>query len=398
MVFLAAGTLIKICVVAALAVGGYFFFRKRKKVETHGPLVLIHTQRFTKFIDALAKGAPRFWKVLSTFGIFFGFIWMILITSSVLINAKNFLFRPELASKALMVVIPGITTPFVGGIIGIIIMAIIHEFSHGIIARVEKIRLDSVGALFLGFIPLGAFVKPSQKELNNSRPMSQLRVYQAGSFANIVLSILLIILAATVILPLATQELDGIKLLVIEENSPAEQVGLEEGMILTSLNGMPLHDMMDVAVAFEKTDLQPGDEIELVTREKSYKITAEDVEGQGRIGISFCGRIPAKNLILGTILNPLLIKNINPECYPISHPAVASVFWYVFRVLAWVIILNMGVGIFNLLPIKPLDGGLMVESVLNKFLKKKIAKKAVIIISIAFFAVLLLNFIGPLFI
>jgi membrane-associated protease RseP (regulator of RpoE activity) len=39
--------------------------------------------------------------------------------------------------------------------------------------------------------------------------------------------------------------------------------------------------------------------------------------------------------------------------------------------LFWIIVLSLGVGVANLLPIKPLDGGLVYEAVLQKFLGKK---------------------------
>jgi len=384
-------------ILIALVIAGYFFFRKKKNVDKYGPLFLTHTKRFLTFIDNMANLSPRFWKVLSTFGMFFGFVWMLLITTSVILNAKNLFLRPEAATKAVMMIIPGITTPLVGGIVGIIIMAIVHEFSHGIIARVEKIKVDSVGAVFLGFIPLGAFVKPNNKQLKKSRPLTRLRIYQAGSFANIVLAILLILLTAFVVLPWAIQPLNGVKLIGIVEGGPAEGAGLEAGMLLTSMNGESINDLADLALIFRKTSLEPGDTVELGTGEKTFSMIAEDAGGRGHIGISFCGQIPGKDLAIGTIFNPMLIKNINPACYPLKYPAASPVFWYLFKVLAWVIILNMGVGIFNLLPIKPLDGGYMIEAVLDKFFKKKWVSKIVITTSIVFFLITLLNFIGPRF-
>ncbi|MFB6217413.1 MAG: site-2 protease family protein, partial [Candidatus Aenigmatarchaeota archaeon] len=35
--------------------------------------------------------------------------------------------------------------------------------------------------------------------------------------------------------------------------------------------------------------------------------------------------------------------------------------------LNWIFILNVGIGLMNLLPLKPLDGGLMVEAVTERY-------------------------------
>ena len=44
-------------------------------------------------------------------------------------------------------------------------MIIIHEFSHGILARVENVKINSIGLLLFAIIP-GAFVEPDEEKLN----------------------------------------------------------------------------------------------------------------------------------------------------------------------------------------------------------------------------------------
>ena len=52
-------------------------------------------------------------------------------------------------------IIPGVDIPLFAGIISIAILLIIHEFSHGILAKKAKVKLKEIGLLVFGFIPIG---------------------------------------------------------------------------------------------------------------------------------------------------------------------------------------------------------------------------------------------------
>src|SRR5690606_31251041 len=61
----------------------------------------------------------------------------------------------------------------------------IHEFGHGILSRVENIRVRSMGAL-LFVLPIGFFVEPDEEELSQARGMKKIRMFGAGITNNIV--------------------------------------------------------------------------------------------------------------------------------------------------------------------------------------------------------------------
>jgi membrane-associated protease RseP (regulator of RpoE activity) len=69
-------------------------------------------------------------------------------------------------------------------------------------------------------------------------------------------------------------------------------------------------------------------------------------------------------------------------------------FEFVFPLVWWLTTLSQLVAIFNLLPIYPLDGGLMVEAVAEE-VSKKHAKKIVKIVTSLVLALLVFNFVGP---
>lgn len=82
--------------------------------------------------------------------------------------------------------------PFIDFIIAILIVATVHEFSHGIFARRHKIKIKSTGFAFLKYFPLifGAFVEQDEKQMNKKKEFKQMVVLSAGVFANLITGIL----------------------------------------------------------------------------------------------------------------------------------------------------------------------------------------------------------------
>ena len=64
---------------------------------------------------------------------------------------------------------------------------------------------------------------------------------------------------------------------------------------------------------------------------------------------------------------------------------------YVPGLFYWLIVLNLGIGLFNLIPIGPIDGGRMLNAVLFKYFKKERAAKIARLISSFFLMLILIN-------
>ncbi|MBI2628561.1 site-2 protease family protein [Candidatus Pacearchaeota archaeon] len=71
------------------------------------------------------------------------------------------------------------------------VVAISHEFAHGIFARFHKIKVKSTGFGFLGPF-LAAFVEPDEKQMQKKSIKEQLAVLSAGTFANVIVAILFV--------------------------------------------------------------------------------------------------------------------------------------------------------------------------------------------------------------
>src|SRR3989338_3108289 len=91
-------------------------------------------------------------------------------------------------------ILPGINLPFFEAIFALAIMLIVHEASHGLLARLGKIKLDSAGLVFFGFLPMGAFIDPDEKQLKKTDMHTQNRVLVAGSASNFATSIALFLM------------------------------------------------------------------------------------------------------------------------------------------------------------------------------------------------------------
>jgi len=65
---------------------------------------------------------------------------------------------------------------------------------------------------------------------------------------------------------------------------------------------------------------------------------------------------------------------------------------FLLEMLGWIWIINIGVGLVNIFPIKPLDGGLMMEALSEKF-APKYKKEIVRFFSAIFLSLIISNFL-----
>ncbi len=73
-------------------------------------------------------------------------------------------------------------------IIALAIVAIVHELSHGIFMKHNKVKIKSTGIVFFGPI-LGAFVEQNEKDMKKLSKTNQMTILGAGVFANVVTGI-----------------------------------------------------------------------------------------------------------------------------------------------------------------------------------------------------------------
>ena len=323
----------------------------REKLSDHGvelsfPVIMWKTQRLRGLISRINNLSPKFWRWFMNIGIIVAFGAMIFITWTLVSTLPSVLETPSVSIIIPGVEMPGsaIYVPFVYGIIALMTVLVVHEFSHGVQAVGEKISIKSIGLLLFAIIP-GAFVEPDEDELKAAKRISKLRVYAAGSVANISLAVIAILLVSLVSvgIPHYFAE-DGIEIGRVVGDSPSDGI-LKEGMVLQSIDNQKINDSrsyVDVVSSFK-----PGDNITVQTDQGSYSITLGKNPNNDSVG--FFGIQANKHF-----------KMVDDSLGPLP--------WILFELLElfqWVFMLNLGIGLFNLLPMKPLDGGYMLEILLS---------------------------------
>jgi membrane-associated protease RseP (regulator of RpoE activity) len=184
-----------------------FLYRKRKKVKKEGWLLLYKTTWGMKLIDNVGKKYKKTLDVLSYIVIGIGYLLM---GSMLYLFGKIIYIYVAYPSIVRAIKIPPITplVPylpqafkldflppfyFTYWIIILAIIAVTHEFMHGIFMRRYNIKINSTGFGFFPFffpIFLAAFVEQDEKSMNKSSPFKQMAVLAAGTFANVVTAII----------------------------------------------------------------------------------------------------------------------------------------------------------------------------------------------------------------
>jgi len=336
-------------------------YRSKFEVQWH-IFALYKTKLGLKLMDKIAKKFPGLLYVLGYFGIVVSFMGMIVTFGFIVWGAYRLVFVPA-AEAALAPVLPGIQISeqlpilsFWHWILAILIVAVVHEFSHGIYARLRGIRIKSSGWAFLGPI-LAAFVEPDEKQLSKRRTRDQLLVFSAGPFSNILLGIFIFLIMAIVFVPLQSSmvNVNGIIIADVNSSLPISESGLMSGHILQEIDGVGVNDAKVLTNVLETKN--PGDTVDVVANGTIYSVLlAEHPKDSSKafLGISFSSYDTViKNPSLGWLHKVLIWFNM---------------------LLFWTFNISIGVGLFNLLPLGPIDGGRMFYAAVFKITKNK--KKA----------------------
>ncbi len=346
--------------------------RSRARFERHGVFLVIRTERGRRLIERLAVHR-RFWRAAGSLIALVGISGTLMMAGMLLIG---FYF---LAAKSVNLlepkpVVPGYTIPFWYGIVGLITVLVVHELAHGVVATAERIRIKSLGVALLGVIPLGAFVEPDEQQLRRSTWLTQLRVYAAGSFANLLVAVL-----ATVALGMYAGAIyeQGVQVVEVVEGSPAAQV-LERGMVIMSIQGRMVNTVSDFYEAV--STLKPGERVAIGTDRGTYEVVTaprEDDPERGFIGI----RISPK------------LKDSVQRYFGLALPLI------IYYSLYWIALLNEAIGWVNLAPlhlgIAATDGHHILRLILEKLMPARNAGSVATYVSTLMVLILLVSLVKP---
>ncbi|NQU78454.1 site-2 protease family protein [Candidatus Woesearchaeota archaeon] len=360
----------------------------RKKFDIHSKfLAMYRTKIGIKLMDKIGVKYAEPVKLLGYIGIGVGYVGLVAIVYMLLMNLYNLLTIPE-ATSAVSLVIPGIrmpgspiVIPLITGWIALFIVILVHEFSHGVVARAHKLKVKSSGIFFLGPL-MGAFVEPSEKHLRKSSDTVQYSIYAAGPFSNILLALICIPLLLYVFTPvIGVMEDDiGVKLVGITEGYPAEKAGLQSDMIITNINGKDITNFQEFVT--ELNEVSANETVILKADGSQYSLdTVSDPKNpkQGFIGVLASNK-PATRLTNDAIYFKVIAAVIN---------------WFA-GLIGIIVVLSLGIGLANLLPLGPVDGGRMLQVSLEKIKGKVRGNVMWRNVSIATLFILLINIFWPL--
>jgi membrane-associated protease RseP (regulator of RpoE activity) len=429
---------------------------KKHNISFYGPALMWRTERGIQFLKNRAKRI-RFWKVYGNIGIIFCFVTMVLMTALMIMTAwMVFGFTAEqrsaLPGPEVALVLPGINPilplEYLGYILlGLIVAIIVHEFSHGILTLVDHLKVKSLGILYL-IVPIGAFCEPDEEEVKKTNIFSRMRIYSAGPTANFVVVLISIVLFSGLCMSALQPAAEGGIIFAVDSNSPASEIGLQSGIIITSLNDTAIHNGTEYFTVWNNTMANQTVSITYIKNGKEYAsevllgdkyieygkrptvyMNNVSYTGKGYLGVQSLLRDSVFTEYLAILKNPLTnfpqgvltfyslpllgyFAGYNPivspfaDTYQITGPMgvlPVPLFWIIVNAIYWIFWLNLAVSLFNVLPMIPLDGGFLfndgiraliqrVRKGMQEETKEKIVKNISLAISLLILGLILIPF------
>jgi membrane-associated protease RseP (regulator of RpoE activity) len=371
-------TLYFIIFFAAVAVVVVYDWRN---IEAHGPLLIRKTIRGKRFIIRTAIRFRRFWTHLGSVGVVAGFIASLYTLYMLIVILIDSIIAVKPA-VGVGLVLPSPVAIVGGGFIGVplwywlaaaIVMFVVHEGAHGIIGASQNMKIKKLGWMLFTLLPIGAFVEPDEKDVAAKKPMPQLRFFAAGSFSNFILAFVLALVITPLMLNPLTVPAQGLQVFpqagfpfgdsaVLAEKTNNFSQELNTKFFMRTINGKEIQDYDSATEVLDVLAIKPGQVVNMNLdvyygdSKENIDITLESVanpndETRGYIGILFDDR---ESFV------------VRQEYMPFR-----GVIFFITEMFFWVFLINLGVGMFNMLPLGPLDGKRMWAVVLQKYMPNR---------------------------
>ncbi|MGV8142580.1 MAG: site-2 protease family protein [Candidatus Pacearchaeota archaeon] len=406
----------------------FILHRHKENLKRQGWMFLYHTKVGLKFIDWVAKKFERVLKPLSYVVITSGYIlmasilWMIsrtvwlYVTTPIPQELKNLPpIAPLIPYFPKLFGLESFFPPlyFTYFLVALAIVAVSHEFAHGIFARLWGIKVKTTGLAFFGPF-FGAFVEPDEKKMAIAPKKHQLSILAAGTFANILMTIVFGLLLwgffavsftpggvvfnayaqsvvnvtdinhvenysvvsidsiydltheglnklqvgdMTYYAPreaLTSEILNANEQIIVFDDAPAIRENLFGA--ITSIDGVPIKSTADLSNSLQS--LTPGEEIIVTTVDKdgvhhTYNFAPDERNGKAYFGIGF---YPQETEGFRGAIKSVFAKVKAPNTYyvPTWDGEFAQ---FIYDMLWWVVVINILVALMNMLPVSILDGG-----------------------------------------
>lgn len=339
----------------AVAIGLYlagwtvlFLLAKRFNLEEKGlkvgPLYFVYkTTLLNRTLGRFARKMRRVWRVFFSMGAAVGVGMLVLIVFQLVRNAFNLVYRTREAGPVqVLLPIPGLTMrweifPYV--IVALCVLVITHEGAHAIASLVEGISLKSSGVFLAAAIP-GGLVELDDEKLDKSPYSTQLRVFAAGSSANMAVSLIFLLLMANFALtisPFYTIVPSGVLVGGTTKGYPAEIAGIQAGDIIQGIDETRIANLDGLRAYMAQ--VKPGSTVTISTsRGELGLVTAPDPNN-------------GTHAVLGvTQLTDHIVYS--PRLSFLSSDLPRQL----YNVEFWIYFVTVNVALINMLPLFPLDG------------------------------------------
>lgn len=368
-----------------------------ENISFYGPIMMIKTEN-VRFFDHFIP-LKAFFRVYGTIGVLMVvFISALMMYLLVKTTEITLLTRPEptdFQKPQNLLLIPGVNEfiPSSFAVWTALVLTIaIHEFGHGILCRIEGIAVKSTG-LLLAVIPIGAFVEPDEEDLDETHGMPKMRMFGAGIANNLTVGIacfIALVLLLGMVAPSPAPVVTGVYM-----DFPAYEADLPYPSIIMNVNDRPVASRDEVTALLSQT--QPGDSLTLtvdsdgtlVERTLVLSEWPEELDNgmeTGFMGVMYydseqvatvLGNLASPEGMLYLLIAPLNIVPGTEFLRVIPYDSVENTylqvpfggFWSLIHLLFWLGWINIMVGIFNALPMLPLDGGHILREGLNRLLE-----------------------------
>ncbi|MDI6897381.1 site-2 protease family protein [Methanocella conradii] len=245
---------------------------KKHNMTAIGPIVMIRTFKGQKLLDWMAR--PKgLWRALTLLGMPVVIASMVIMLVTLVGMDVWMLLRMQdlpppgpANSPQNILAIPGLNQfiPFWWGWVALIVALIAHEFSHAILAKVEGIRVNSLGLMLMP-VPIGAFAEIDEEELFGTKsegttsdiigpmetkapgegkrkasPRQFVNILGAGVIANFIVAFVAFALLFGPVLGAIAATGTDVVVYEVAPGSPADLAGIKPNMIITSIDGTPV--------------------------------------------------------------------------------------------------------------------------------------------------------------
>ena len=391
--------------VIILLIFGLFVVVKRKRFDVEGKVVFLYKTKIgLKLMKRLAR-YKRLVNIYSTIGVFVAiagvgfvlylflpYLYLMITSPSTTFPAVAPLFPVSISIHGIPVLVG---VPILYILIAIIVLAALHEASHGVVALSKNIKIKSTGFGFLfGVLPL-AFVEPDEKKIIKAKRLDRLRIFSAGAFTNVVLGFVFLGLYLALSHFIVSANMVSyspyyLDVSTVINNSPASAVNLPVNSTVSEINGNKFYSEQQV---LSDLNVKPGQYVNFTLANGS--VYSMKTTYNSSINNTYHSYIGVGGFFSLAKPPSFLIEPISVTAFPNNSFPSQSLYW-IDGLFLWLWVISFSLAIVNILPLSYLvDGGKIFFDAIGYVVKNE--KKALSILNtVAFLFILLLILLSPI--